>query len=77
MPESSYYTGKSELLQWVTDILELQLCGLEELSNGAVYCQLFDAYFADTVNMHRVRKGCLDGWVMFMSTGELPSQKRL
>ena len=55
MPESSYYTGKSELLQWVNDILELQLVGLEELSNGAVYCQLFDAYFPETVNMHRVR----------------------
>jgi len=54
MPESSYYTGKSELLQWVNDILELQLVGLEELSNGAVYCQLFDAYFPETVNMHRV-----------------------
>ena len=54
MPESSYYTGKSELLQWVNDILELQLVGLEELSNGAVYCQLIDAYFSETVNMHRV-----------------------
>eukprot|EP00210_Caulerpa_lentillifera_P004505 g4298.t1 len=54
MPEYSYYTGKSELLQWVNDILDLQLVGLEELSNGAVYCQLFDAYFSDTVNMHRV-----------------------
>lgn len=54
MPEYSYYTGKSELLQWVNDILDLQLAGLEELSNGAVYCQLFDAYFSDTVNMHRV-----------------------
>eukprot|EP00210_Caulerpa_lentillifera_P005119 g4891.t1 len=54
MPEYSYYTGKTELLQWVNDILDLQLAGLEEFSNGAVYCQLFDAYFADTVNMHRV-----------------------
>ena len=61
MPESSYYTGKSELLQWVNDILELQLVGLEELSNGAVYCQLIDAYFSDTVNMHRVMPPIADG----------------
>ncbi|CAD7696869.1 unnamed protein product [Ostreobium quekettii] len=54
MPKQSYYTGKAGLLMWVNDILELNVSSFDEFSNGAVYCQMMDAYFEDCVSMARV-----------------------
>ena len=54
MPEKRYYTGKSDLMTWVNKLLDLQIANLTEFANGAVFCQILDAYFEDVVNMAKV-----------------------
>ncbi|KAL6759457.1 calponin homology domain-containing protein [Haematococcus lacustris] len=44
---------KSDLLGWINASLGLQLQRLEQLANGAVLCQLLDAYLGN-VPMHKV-----------------------
>ncbi|CAD7696547.1 unnamed protein product [Ostreobium quekettii] len=54
LPDYSYYAGRAELISWVNNLLDLSLSRLEEFASGAVYCQMLDAYFSDTVPMHKV-----------------------
>ena len=56
MPKQTYYTGKSTLLNWVNEILDLNLTSFDEFANGAVYCQIMDAYFEECVSITRVRR---------------------
>ncbi|GMH41277.1 hypothetical protein BSKO_09187 [Bryopsis sp. KO-2023] len=54
MPNHSYYAGKSDLFMWVNQLLDLNISTLEELSNGAAYCQILDAYYENKVSLHKV-----------------------
>ncbi|KXZ48375.1 hypothetical protein GPECTOR_28g782 [Gonium pectorale] len=49
-----YYAGKSELLDWVNRLLDLNLVRLEQLTSGAVYCQILDAFYASAVAIQKV-----------------------
>eukprot|EP00775_Hariotina_reticulata_P012192 gene12192-12329_t len=61
-PDSSYeppaegnvYASKTELLEWVNGLLELQLSKLEQFASGAVFCQMLDAYFSSAIPMHKI-----------------------
>lgn len=53
-PEGNIYASKTELLEWVNGLLQLQLTKLEQFSSGAVFCQLLDAYFQDAIPMNKV-----------------------
>lgn len=64
MPDHSYYAGKSDLLLWVNDLLNLNASSLDEFANGALYCQIVDAHCAHTVSMHKVLLVCWDIWVL-------------
>ncbi|GLC73175.1 hypothetical protein PLESTF_001343500 [Pleodorina starrii] len=49
-----YYAGKTELLDWINRLLELNLTRLEQLTSGAVYCQILDAFYTDIVAIRKV-----------------------
>lgn len=53
-PEGNIYASKSELLEWVNGLLQLQLIKLEQFASGAVFCQLLDAYFQNVIPMNKV-----------------------
>lgn len=55
VPEGNIYASKTELLEWVNGLLQLQLSRLEQFASGAVFCQLLDAYFPNVIPMNRVR----------------------
>eukprot|EP00494_Astrolonche_serrata_P032537 UN32806 len=57
MMSGAYFVGKSTLIQWVNNFLAVQIKKVEEMSNGAMYCQLLDALYADTINMRKVDFG--------------------
>ncbi|WIA40328.1 hypothetical protein OEZ86_013695 [Tetradesmus obliquus] len=52
--EGNIYASKTELLEWVNGLLQLQLSRLEQFASGAVFCQLLDAYFKDAIPMGKV-----------------------
>ena len=36
--------SKADVLQWLSDVLALNVTKLEQLQNGALYCQVLDAF---------------------------------
>eukprot|EP00210_Caulerpa_lentillifera_P009200 g8771.t1 len=51
---SVYHPSKSQLIDWVNQILLLGITRLEEFASGAVYCQTFDAFYINVVPIYRV-----------------------
>lgn len=54
MMSDAYFVGKNQLLSWVNGFLGLGIRRVEELANGAVYCQLLDALYPGKVQMKKV-----------------------
>ena len=50
----AYRVSRTDILQWTNDSLQLDLHKIEQLGTGAVYCQLFNAYFPGSVKMGSV-----------------------
>ena len=52
--DKAYFAPKSELLNWVSKTLNLELKSIEETQTGAIFCQLLDALHPGTVRMNKV-----------------------
>ncbi|KNC50671.1 autophagy protein 7 [Thecamonas trahens ATCC 50062] len=50
----AFYVSRSELLGWLNETLDLSYQKIEEVSNGAAFCQLCDMLFPGTVPMSKV-----------------------
>ncbi|ORY90316.1 calponin homology domain-containing protein [Leucosporidium creatinivorum] len=46
--------SRSSLLQWINELLQLQLTKVEQCGTGAVYCQIIDSIYGD-VPMNKVK----------------------
>ena len=52
--DKAYFASKSELLTWVSTILDLEIKSIEETQTGALFCQLLDAAHPGTVRLNKV-----------------------
>ena len=50
----AYFLSKSELLSWVSSILDLEITNIEQTSTGAIFCQLLDACHPGSIRMNKV-----------------------
>ena len=50
----AYFSSKNELLSWASKLLDLELTSFEEMSTGAVFCQLLDACHPGSVRLNKV-----------------------
>ena len=50
----AYFSSKNELLTWASKLLDLELTSFEEMSTGAVFCQLLDACHPGSVRLNKV-----------------------
>lgn len=57
MMDPAYFVGKKEILNWLNNLLKLNLAKIEETSNGAVACQVLDSLFPSMVPMQKVNWG--------------------
>jgi RP/EB family microtubule-associated protein len=54
MMEGAFFVPKKDLLTWVNNILKLNLTTLDQVSTGALYCQIIDAVHPNKVKMSKV-----------------------
>ena len=52
---AAYGVGRQALLEWMNDLLCLQLTKIEQCGTGAVYCQILDSIYPGTVKMSAVK----------------------
>ena len=52
--EKAYFAPKSELFNWVSQTLKLEIKSIEETQTGAIFCQLLDAAHPGSVRMNKV-----------------------
>jgi len=54
MMEGAFFVSRTELLQWVNGLLQINITKVEQCASGAVYCQIVDSCFPGSVKMSKV-----------------------
>lgn len=54
MMEGAFFVPKTDLLNWVNQLLQLNITKIEQLGTGAVYCQILDAMHPGKIHMQKV-----------------------
>ena len=54
MMNQAYFVGKNILIDWVNNFLEINIDKVEQMANGAIYCNLWDALHPGSIPMSRV-----------------------
>ena len=45
MMEGAFFVGRGELIQWVNELLEVNVTKVEQCATGAIYAQILDAIY--------------------------------
>lgn len=54
MMEGAFFVSRTELLQWVNSLLEVNLTKVEQCASGSIYCQILDSCHPGHVAMRKV-----------------------
>ena len=57
MMEGAFFVSKGVILDWLNELLDLQLTKIEQCATGAVYCQVMDAIFPGSFSIAKVKFG--------------------
>ncbi|GAB5358910.1 hypothetical protein AAMO2058_000499400 [Amorphochlora amoebiformis] len=57
MMNEAYFKPRSELIQWVNKLLNLNIQKVEECASGAIHCQIVDALYPKKIKMSKVNFG--------------------
>ena len=57
MMEGAFFVSRSEILEWINDLLELSLTKVEQAATGAVYCQIIDSIYPGSFAFSKVKWG--------------------
>eukprot|EP01138_Halocafeteria_seosinensis_P016397 gb/GECG01016728.1/.p1 GENE.gb/GECG01016728.1/~~gb/GECG01016728.1/.p1 ORF type:complete len:290 (+),score=51.14 gb/GECG01016728.1/:1-870(+) len=55
MMDQAFFVGRSEIINWLNDTLQLHISKVEETASGAVACQLMDMIYPGSVPMNKVK----------------------
>lgn len=55
MMNSPYFTPRSQIIEWINDLLITHITKIEQLGSGNIYCQILDAAYPDQVPLHKVK----------------------
>jgi RP/EB family microtubule-associated protein len=59
MMSGCYFVGRAELLEWINELLGIQSDKVEDVANGAAFCQVIDAVHPGSVALGRVNFNAL------------------
>lgn len=71
MMEGAFFVSRSELLEWVNRLLQVNLAKVEQCASGAIYCQIIDACHPGSVVMRKVN------WMAKVEHEYIPNYKVL
>lgn len=54
MMEGAFFVGRSELIAWVNNLLQVSITKVEQCASGAIYCQILDSCHPNQVMMKKV-----------------------
>jgi RP/EB family microtubule-associated protein len=54
MMSGCYFVGRAELLEWINELLGINYDKVEDVANGAAFCQVIDAIHPGSVALARV-----------------------
>lgn len=57
MMEGAFFVSRSEILDWLNELLCLSLTKVEQCASGAVYCHVIDAIYPGTFPLSKVKWG--------------------
>mmetsp|Transcript_18081 Transcript_18081/g.38638 ORF Transcript_18081/g.38638 Transcript_18081/m.38638 type:complete len:269 (-) Transcript_18081:112-918(-) len=58
--DGAFFVSRSELINWVNNLLDTGITKVEQCSNGAVYCQIIDACHPGIIPMKKVNWAARD-----------------
>lgn len=71
MMEGAFFVSRSDLLQWVNGLLQVNLTKVEQCASGAIYCQIIDSCQPGSVAMRKVN------WMARAEHEYIPNYKAL
>lgn len=71
MMEGAFFVSRTELLEWVNRLLQVNLAKVEQCASGAIYCQIIDACHPNSVAMRKVN------WMAKVEHEYIPNYKVL
>jgi RP/EB family microtubule-associated protein len=57
MMEGAFFVSRSDILDWLNDLLGLSLTKVEQCATGAVYCGVIDAIYPGSFGFSKVNWG--------------------
>ena len=57
MMEGAFFVSRSEILDWINSLLDLQLTKVEQCASASVYCQIIDAIYPGSFPFSKVKWG--------------------
>eukprot|EP00355_Strombidium_rassoulzadegani_P006343 CAMPEP_0168614682 /NCGR_PEP_ID=MMETSP0449_2-20121227/4108_1 /TAXON_ID=1082188 /ORGANISM="Strombidium rassoulzadegani, Strain ras09" /LENGTH=94 /DNA_ID=CAMNT_0008655385 /DNA_START=48 /DNA_END=332 /DNA_ORIENTATION=+ len=57
MMEGAFFVSKGVIIDWINELLDLQLTKIEQCATGAVYCQIMDAIYPQTFSLGKIKWG--------------------
>jgi RP/EB family microtubule-associated protein len=60
--EGAFFVPKTEILNWLNELLKLNLTKIEQLGTAAVYCQILDIMHPGKIPLARVNFKASNEW---------------
>lgn len=57
MMEGAFFVSKGIIIDWINELLDLQITKIEQCATGAIYCQIIDAIYPGSFSMAKVKFG--------------------
>mmetsp|Transcript_27228 Transcript_27228/g.65575 ORF Transcript_27228/g.65575 Transcript_27228/m.65575 type:complete len:412 (+) Transcript_27228:50-1285(+) len=57
MMSGAFFVPRTQIIDWLNNTFKLSVAKVEQASNGAIFCQIFDSLFPGKVTMSRVNWG--------------------